>query len=110
MSNPDGYEYTWAPDGDRLWRKNRQPTGDDCFGLDLNRQWGYHWAPGSRPNPCSDAYPGREPFEAPELQALRDYLTDKHNNVYGFVDLHSFGQMSESGQGNSLAAKSRVPD
>lgn len=93
--NPDGYAFTWSPDGDRLWRKNRQPTGDGCYGVDMNRNWGFHWQGGSRPNPCSEAYPGKEAFESPELKALKSYLTDKENNVKGFLDVHSFGQMSE---------------
>ncbi|KAK4057321.1 hypothetical protein OIO90_001818 [Microbotryomycetes sp. JL221] len=93
VSNPDGYEYTWSPDGDRLWRKNRQPVGDGCLGIDLNKNWAYKWSPGNRPNPCSDAYPGSRSFEAPELQAIRDYLVDERNHVRAFLDLHSFGQM-----------------
>lgn len=64
--NVDGYAYSW--DHDRLWRKNRQVVStakqdEGCFGIDLNRNWGYKWSEGSRPNPCSDAYPGKEPFE-----------------------------------------------
>eukprot|EP01052_Picozoa_sp_SAG31_P042335 SAG31_NODE_6694_length_1922_cov_2.221613_3_plen_68_part_00 len=37
--NPDGYEYTWDPGGDRLWRKNRTPNANapQCPGTDLNR-------------------------------------------------------------------------
>ncbi|KAM0789382.1 hypothetical protein ACM66B_000211 [Microbotryomycetes sp. NB124-2] len=93
VSNPDGYEYTWAPEGDRLWRKNRQPVGDDCFGIDLNKNWAYKWSSGNRPNPCSDAHPGSKPFQAPELKAIRDFLLNEGNNVHAFVDLHSFGQM-----------------
>ncbi|KAK4048194.1 hypothetical protein OIV83_004899 [Microbotryomycetes sp. JL201] len=93
VTNPDGYQFTWAPEGDRLWRKNRQPVGDNCFGVDLNKNWAYKWSPGSRPNPCSDAFPGAKAFEAPELQAIRDYLLDTSNNVHAFLDLHSFGQM-----------------
>ncbi|KAM0748716.1 hypothetical protein T439DRAFT_382494 [Meredithblackwellia eburnea MCA 4105] len=89
--NVDGYVYTW--ENDRLWRKNRQDVGEGCFGVDLNRQWGYKFSPGNRPNPCSDAYPGTKPFEAPELQGLVSYMQNKTNNVVGFVDLHSFGQM-----------------
>jgi extracellular matrix protein 14 len=59
--NVDGYVYTWEED--RLWRKNRQPVGKDCFGVDLNRNWGFKWSGGTRPNPCSDSYPGSEAFQ-----------------------------------------------
>ncbi|GAA6057853.1 hypothetical protein JCM3770_002720 [Rhodotorula araucariae] len=94
--NPDGYVYSW--DTDRLWRKSRQPVGSTsdqkaCYGIDLNRNWGFHFEPGTRPNPCSDSYPGAEAFESVELQALREYLLDEGNHVDAFFDVHSFGQM-----------------
>ncbi|GAA5836690.1 hypothetical protein JCM11251_002700 [Rhodosporidiobolus azoricus] len=101
--NPDGYVYSW--DVDRLWRKSRQPVGKDCFGIDLNRNWGFQFERGPRPNPCSDSYPGSEPFESVELQALSELLAPnlkregmgkKANagaKVDAFLDVHSFGQM-----------------
>ncbi|GAA5890508.1 hypothetical protein JCM8208_004896 [Rhodotorula glutinis] len=99
--NPDGYVYSW--DHDRLWRKSRQPVGSPspslsstaktCYGIDLNRNWGKEFQRGTRPNPCSDSYPGREAFESVELQALKSYLLDDDNHVDAFFDVHSFGQM-----------------
>ncbi|GAA5975320.1 hypothetical protein JCM11641_005936 [Rhodosporidiobolus odoratus] len=89
--NPDGYVYSW--DVDRLWRKSRQHVGKDCFGIDLNRNWGFHFHPGTRPNPCSDSYPGATAFESAELQALSSYLASRTNRVDAFLDVHSFGQM-----------------
>ncbi|GAA5867042.1 hypothetical protein JCM8547_008420 [Rhodosporidiobolus lusitaniae] len=90
--NPDGYVYSW--DVDRLWRKSRQPVGKDCFGIDLNRNWGFKFEPGSRPNPCSDSFPGSSAFESVELQVLRDYLLgSKEHPIDAFLDVHSFGQM-----------------
>ncbi|GAA5848191.1 hypothetical protein JCM9279_000975 [Rhodotorula babjevae] len=99
--NPDGYVYSW--DHDRLWRKSRQPVGSPspsssstakaCYGIDLNRNWGKEFQRGTRPNPCSDSYPGREAFESVELQALKSYLLDDENHVDAFFDVHSFGQM-----------------
>ena len=115
---PDGYVYAW--EHDRLWRKSRQPVGgggksprahsrttaddddisatstkdehEECLGIDLNRNWGYQFQPGARPNPCSDSYPGAKAFESVELQALRTYMLD---GVEAFLDVHSFGQMRE---------------
>ncbi|BGP16996.1 hypothetical protein JCM10213_007442 [Rhodosporidiobolus nylandii] len=89
--NPDGYVYSW--EHDRLWRKSRQPVGKGCFGIDLNRNWGFHFQPGARPNPCSDSYPGQEAFQSPELQALSALLSSKDRPVDAFLDVHSFGQM-----------------
>lgn len=36
--NPDGYRYSWTTD--RMWRKNRRHITRDCFGVDLNRNFG----------------------------------------------------------------------
>ena len=40
--NPDGYVWSWAASGSRLWRENRAvpPAGSSCFGVDLNRNFG----------------------------------------------------------------------
>ena len=56
MANPDGYIYTWRDKNDiatRLWRKNTNNVTDyktnlerqdpTCFGVDLNRNFGFHW-------------------------------------------------------------------
>ncbi|KAI5480217.1 extracellular matrix protein 14 [Pseudohyphozyma bogoriensis] len=89
--NVDGYVYSF--EHDRLWRKNRMPLPGGCVGVDLNRNWGYRWEKGARPNPCTDSFPGEKAFQALELQALSSYLLDPANTVSSFVDLHSFGQM-----------------
>lgn len=89
--NPDGYVYSWS--NDRLWRKSRQPVSERCRGIDLNKNWAHAFATPQQPNPCLDSWPGSTPFEAVELQGLRDYVTDASNHVISFIDLHSFGQM-----------------
>ena len=59
IANPDGYEYTWSNQSNidiRLWRKNRnvtwldgainydtRPPDSNCVGVDLNRNFDYHW-------------------------------------------------------------------
>lgn len=93
--NPDGYEYTWR--GDRLWRKNRQETGnDDCVGFDLDRTFGYHWQPTDE-FPCSGNYNGEEPFVAIESQLWDAYIQDNFkghhdHRLFGFIDFHSYSQ------------------
>uniref|UniRef100_A0A2H1WSE0 SFRICE_031639 n=1 Tax=Spodoptera frugiperda TaxID=7108 RepID=A0A2H1WSE0_SPOFR len=37
--NPDGYQHTHTVD--RMWRKNRAPSGNAVTGVDLNRNFGY---------------------------------------------------------------------
>ncbi|PWN50999.1 hypothetical protein IE53DRAFT_386668 [Violaceomyces palustris] len=92
LSNPDGYAYTW--ENNRMWRKNRQPNEKFpgfCDGVDINRNWGFHFA--SSLNPCSESYAGSEPFSAAEPLAISSYISDPANKVKGYVDLHSYGQL-----------------
>ncbi|KAF5275816.1 hypothetical protein FQR65_LT04054, partial [Abscondita terminalis] len=43
---------------DRLWRKTRKPYGN-CYGADLNRNWGYHWMDGGSSNiSCDELFAG----------------------------------------------------
>ena len=59
IANPDGYIYTWSNQSNidiRLWRKNRNTSRiddattyregysvADCVGVDLNRNFDFHW-------------------------------------------------------------------
>ncbi|KAI9295203.1 carboxypeptidase A4 in complex with A cleaved hexapeptide, partial [Neoconidiobolus thromboides FSU 785] len=93
--NVDGYEYT--RNGDRLWRKNRQPNGgNQCIGTDTNRNWGYQWQGSS--DVCGEAYPGPRAFSAPEPKAVADFITRK-GNVVSYIDFHSYGQLFMSPYG-----------
>ena len=62
--NVDGYSYTWAEDGDRMWRKTRSTTSSKiCSGVDPNRNWDMHWGEaGTSKNPCADDYQGKGAF------------------------------------------------
>uniref|UniRef100_A0AAG5DFH6 Peptidase M14 domain-containing protein n=1 Tax=Anopheles atroparvus TaxID=41427 RepID=A0AAG5DFH6_ANOAO len=44
VANPDGFHYTKTTN--RLWRKNRYPHTVLCAGVDLNRNFPYHWMEG----------------------------------------------------------------
>ncbi|SNX84809.1 related to ECM14 - involved in cell wall biogenesis and architecture [Melanopsichium pennsylvanicum] len=109
--NPDGYVYSWHKN--RMWRKNRQPNrfpgGLFCKGVDLNRNFGFAFSSSSASSslynnnndqseelvltPCSEMYAGAMAFSALETRAIGRYLQDAANNVKGYFDLHSYGQL-----------------
>jgi len=95
--NPDGYLYTWASGGDRLWRKNRSPnSGSTCVGTDNNRNFNSHWnGGGSSNNPCSETFMGPSAGSERETQAISNYFKSiqKTYPIRGAIDLHSYSQL-----------------
>ena len=94
--NPDGYIYnqTIQPEGGGLWRKNRRDNGDESFGVDLNRNYGFEWGiddNGSSSNPVSNTYRGPEAFSEPETQAMKLYC-ESHNFTMA-LNYHTFGNL-----------------
>ncbi len=71
MVNPDGYVHGT--------RKNRRPNGDGSYGVDLNRNYWYHWGsgPSSSMSPSSYNYIGPYPFSEPETRAIRDLAEEQ---------------------------------
>ena len=92
--NPDGYEFTYAIDGDRFWRKNRRVNKDSCVGVDLNRNWNIDWNGGdsTSTNTCSDVYVGPYPFSEPETAVMRNLITAQPNLV-AHIDFHNYSQL-----------------
>ena len=101
MVNPDGLEYDLGggPYGDgayRGWRKNRQPTpGSGYRGTDLNRNYGYDWAPGGSPKAIT--YPGPHAWSAPEVRAVRDFVLSRRKGhvqrIRTHITFHTTGQL-----------------
>ncbi|XP_071525502.1 carboxypeptidase B-like isoform X2 [Panulirus ornatus] len=94
MANPDGYVYSWTTD--RFWRKNRRSnSGSTCDGVDLNRNWDYHFGVGASDEPCSQVYKGTKAFSEPETQALRDAMLQvaSKGNLKLMIAFHSYGQV-----------------
>ncbi|XP_041764962.1 uncharacterized protein LOC121589838 [Anopheles merus] len=116
--NPDGYEYSHRYD--RLWSKNRSnhtqahpagvgqallssaiswwnadkdPTGEGCYGVDLDRNWAYRWPQAVHPGQCSDSYAGAQPFSEPETRAVRDFLLARRRHVRLYLSLQAYGQL-----------------
>lgn len=98
MMNPDGVEYDLSGEVKPFtWRKNRRHAGDvgeNVYGVDLNRNWGYKWdavpeeLKEQYSNPKDDYYHGENPFSENETQAVRDFILS-HKNIKMFIDYHS---------------------
>jgi hypothetical protein len=108
-ANPDGYDYTHAADGRRLWRKNmRDNNGDGKItsgdGVDLNRNFAYKWGydnEGSSPDAASETYRGPSASSEPETVAL-----DAFEKRIGFryaVNYHSAAELLLYGVGWQVA-------
>ena len=93
--NPDGFVFT--QDGDRMWRKNRQPNeGSQCIGVDLNRNWPYEWVgDGSSPDPCDEAFRGPAEGSTPEIQVHTKFMSKikEAQGVKTYIDVHAFSQL-----------------
>ncbi|MFB9461492.1 M14 family metallopeptidase [Streptomyces cinereospinus] len=108
-ANPDGYDWTHHPDGDRQWRKNmRDNNGDGAHtigdGVDLNRNFAYKWGyddEGSSPYPTSQTYRGPGPNSEPETQAL-DAFERRIGFEYG-INYHSAAELLLYGVGWQVA-------
>ncbi|CAD0204623.1 unnamed protein product [Chrysodeixis includens] len=91
--NPDGYEYSHTDN--RMWRKTRShypAINDTCYGVDGNRNFDVYWNTfGVSSDPCSDVYPGHEPFSEVETRVVRDILQEYVPRIQIFMDHHSFG-------------------
>ncbi|MFC7815143.1 M14 family zinc carboxypeptidase [Streptomyces sp. NPDC057367] len=113
-ANPDGYDYTFQDDDNRLWRKNlRDNNGDGAIGtgdgVDLNRNFAYKWGyddEGSSPNPTSQTYRGAGPNSEPETKAL-DRFQKRIGFAYG-INYHSAAELLLYGVGWQVAT--HTPD
>ncbi len=113
-ANPDGYDYTFQDDDNRLWRKNlRDNNGDGTIGtgdgVDLNRNFAYKWGyddEGSSPNPTSQTYRGAGPNSEPETKAL-DRFQKRVGFAYG-INYHSAAELLLYGVGWQVAT--HTPD
>ncbi|CAF1095531.1 unnamed protein product [Adineta ricciae] len=95
LLNPDGYEY--AQTERRMWRKNRSPNGihyrSNCMGVDLNRNFGYHWMEnGASMNPCSETYAGPHQDSEPETRSLQRFINQSPRSWDAYLTFHSYGQ------------------
>lgn len=91
-SNPDGYVYSHT--SNRFWRKTRKPYGNNCYGVDPNRNWDFHFGEvGVGRNPCSQIYPGPKAFSEVEMKSYADYLSSLKGKIHTFISFHSYSQL-----------------
>jgi len=95
--NPDGYEY--SRNHDRMWRKTRSRTGkknlfgNECHGVDPNRNFGYHWGGyGASDDACKETYRGKHAFSEPETLAMKNFLLSEKADFKLYLTFHSYGQ------------------
>lgn len=111
--NPDGYLYNQQtnPNGGGMWRKNRRNNGNNAYGVDLNRNYGYNWGfdnSGSSPDPTTDTYRGSVAFSEPETQILRDFVNDHQFKMS--INYHTYSNVLifPWGYENSLCPDSNI--
>lgn len=100
--NPDGYVFnqTINPNGGGMWRKNRRNNGDNTWGVDLNRNFGYNWGydnVGSSNNGNDETYRGTAGFSEVETQLLKQYIETQNiklamsNHCHGNLLIYPWG-------------------
>ncbi|MFA5479343.1 MAG: M14 family metallopeptidase [Candidatus Muiribacteriota bacterium] len=90
MVNPDGVVY--SQNNYKYWRKTRRPVSNTAFGVDPNRNYGYHWGEtGASSYPSSDTYKGEKPFSENCTQAVRDLAYEK--KFVASISYHSYGEL-----------------
>ncbi len=93
MVNPDGVEFDVSGGRYHMHRKNMRPNSDGSVGVDLNRNYGFHWGEGgASDNPRSDTYRGEKPFSEPETQAIRDFV-EARKNLKILLSFHTFSEL-----------------
>lgn len=114
MVNPDGVEVDIEGGSYHMHRKNARANADGSMGVDLNRNYGYHWGEGgASKDPESDIYRGPGPFSEPETQAVKAFVESHLGNLRILLTYHSFSELilypwghthSPIGDGKALAA------
>lgn len=94
MINPDGYIHNEvnSPSGGGMHRKNKRNIGSSNPGVDLNRNYGYHWnETGTSQNVNNDTYAGTNAFSEPETEAIKWFC---ENHEFEFAhNAHAYGNL-----------------
>jgi len=94
MINPDGYvnNEVNSPSGGGMHRKNKRNVGTSNPGVDLNRNYSYHWnETGTTANVNGDTYAGTNAFSEPETEAIKWFC---ENHEFEFAhNAHAYGNL-----------------
>jgi hypothetical protein len=75
------------------WRKNKRDNNHDWLytcpddGVDLNRNWDFHWDQQGDSSSADQYYRGTAPFSEPEARAMRDFILRERPVMV--MDFHS---------------------
>uniref|UniRef100_A0A1A9VDE5 Peptidase M14 domain-containing protein n=1 Tax=Glossina austeni TaxID=7395 RepID=A0A1A9VDE5_GLOAU len=91
--NVDGFAFSHEEQC-RLWRKSRRPCGGDCFGIDLNRNFGYKWELRKCEDPSSNMYSGPHAESEPEVKQLTKFINNNipDGSIKIYIALHAAAQ------------------
>jgi carboxypeptidase T len=93
MVNPDGHVFDFQGNSGRMWRKNRARNNGGTFGVDLNRNYGFHWGTGgSSTDPNSDVFMGPAAFSEPETQNIRNFVRSQ-KRMTSLLSFHTFSEL-----------------
>lgn len=93
MVNPDGVEFDIDGEVYRMHRKNMRQNPNGSLGVDLNRNYGFHWGEGgASSNPSADTYRGPSPFSEPETQAVKAFV-ESRSNLRILLTYHTYSEL-----------------
>lgn len=79
------------------WRRKNFNTNycpDKNFGVDLNRNYGFHFGESVDDlDPCSETYRGPSAFSEPETQAIRKLIEEENGMISSAMNFHSYGNI-----------------
>lgn len=87
---------------DAKYKRKNMNTGyclDDAsgvdVGVDLNRNYGYHWTHYEKDdeNECSEVYKGPFPFSEPETNSMRRLIEREKNFLVLILNFHTYGNL-----------------
>lgn len=93
LINPDGAEHDHSGGRYKYHRKNMRENAGGALGVDLNRNYGFHWnTGGSSSDPKSEVYHGPAAFSEPETQAVKAFI-EAHTNLKVLLSFHTFSEL-----------------